>query len=208
MNPASVTIEGVTGTVNGRRVEAGGAYEILLGRDWLKLTNSTADFASGTYSLGGGKVCVKQRGRQLEVMPCTAIVPRPRDDGSDGTESTGSEDCEAEEALRGLLAQFGLGSDSEPSDEECTVVPARWASLPRIRDDIGNQWLEEVNIGPIISESGVSHIRELLVSYKDCFALSFADMEKTPAMTFRIQLKEGAVPVHCGAQRRFAPKEL
>ena len=88
----SVTIEGVTGTVNGRHVEAGGAYKILLGRDWLKVTNNTADFSSSTYSLGGGKMCVKQRGRQLEVMHCTAVTPKPQDDSSEGTESIGSED--------------------------------------------------------------------------------------------------------------------
>ena len=54
----------------------------------------------------------------------------------------------------------------------------------------------------------VTEICELLVEYKDCFTLSFVDLEKSPRVTFHIKLKEGATPVHWGTQRRFTPMEL
>ena len=80
-----------------------------------------------------------------------------------------------------------MGSDSEPPfEEDCTTV-ARMAGLPRIRDDVDNEWLEAVHIGPTLAPPVVEKIRKLLVEYKDCFALSFADLEKTPGVTFKIK---------------------
>lgn len=208
LNPVRVSIEGVSGSVIGKCVDVGGAYEVLLGMDWLRATRNTADFANDMYTLGARKVCVRQRGRQLEILSCTTPSPMVQGNSSEGTKTSSNEDGDAEEALQGLLAQFGLESDSGTLDDENKPIVARLANLPRIKDDLDKEWLEEIHFCPTILTFAVSEIQDLLVSYRDCFALSFVDLERTPIATFHTQLKEDAVPVYCGAQRRFAPKEL
>ena len=71
--PVKGSVEGVNAELIGRRVDAKGAYDVLLGQDWLGDTASTADFKTHTYMLGHEKVTMRQRGRQLEVLPCTPL---------------------------------------------------------------------------------------------------------------------------------------
>ena len=142
------------------------------------------------------------------TAPCLAPIRELKELTSDSIDMSSSDEGDADDVLQGLLAQLGMGSDGEPPfEKECATV-ARMAGLPRIMDDLDNEWLEAVHIGPTLSPPVVTEIRELLVEYKDCFALSYADLEKTPGVTFHIKLKEGAIPVHCGNQWRFAPLEL
>ena len=105
---------------------------------------------------------------------------------SDTTETSSSDEGDADGVLQGLLAQFDLESDSDSFFEEDCTAPARLASLPRIMDDVENEWLEQVHLGPTLSPAVVREVRNLLVQYKDCFAVSYLDLERTLAATFHI----------------------
>ena len=64
----TVEVHGVRASVPARCVDASGAYDVLLGQDWLALTHTSAQFDSQVYALGTRGARVRQRGRQLEVV--------------------------------------------------------------------------------------------------------------------------------------------
>ena len=114
-------------------------------------TRSTTDFGSRTYTLGGGRVLVRQQGRQLEVLPFSAPLRELKELTSDSIDTSSSDEGEADDVLQGLLAQLGMESDSEPPFEKDCMIVARMAGLPRIMDDLDNEWLEAVHIGSTLS---------------------------------------------------------
>ena len=74
----------------------------------------------------------------------------------------------------------------ESWDEEEELAPARMAGMPRIMEDLEDKWIEEVHVGPSLELNTVNEIWGVLREHKDCFALSFADLERTPYTVFKI----------------------
>ena len=86
-------------------------------------TCNTADFDAGTDTLGGGRVLVRQRGRQLEVLRLSAPLCELNELASDSTDMSSSDERDADDVLQGLLVHLGMGSDSEPQFErDCATV--------------------------------------------------------------------------------------
>lgn len=123
--------------------------------------------------------------------------------GESELESVQGDDVEKTDRL---LAQLGLSHHGNWDDG--VVFYARLVGLPHVRDDVDNLWLIKVYFGLILSQLVIAEVKSVLVEYKDCFTLSYADLERTPYMKFAINLRGGSRLVRCGHQRRFVPKEL
>ena len=85
------------------------------------------------------------------MLPFTAPLRELKELNSNNTDTSSSDEGEADDVLQGFLAQLGMRSDSDPPfEKDCTTI-ARMAGLPRIVDDLDNEWLEAVHVGPTLS---------------------------------------------------------
>ncbi|MCG8453172.1 MAG: retropepsin-like domain-containing protein, partial [Spirochaetales bacterium] len=165
-------VEGISAAIIARYMKSHGLYNILLGRDWLRKTSSRADFASDIYCLGGS-VSVRQRRRQLEVLP-----PQNSDAelgaNDDSSRGYGEEIAEEPDAM---LAQFGLEKEEIFFEEDCTASQMVGVSeeQKKMIDDDANEWQEEIHFGFELQPDTVAEVRVFCLEYKDCFAKSFLD---------------------------------
>ena len=187
----AVSIAGLDRHLAFNVVEARGAYDALLGQDWLKSAKAFGDFARGVYTLGNGAV-VQQRHKALyQLQPPRRTQPRGR--GREGSEED-SDDEELAQLLAALENELAFAKEHDEGDD---------AFMARsVEDELAN-----VNISPELSVSERNGVKNLLLSYSDCFAASMRDLEVTPVLKFSIELLQGAVPKRCGRSRRLAPIE-
>ena len=199
-------VEGVGARISARCVNARGAYDMLLGQDWLKATDSSAQFGTKIDTLSK-KVRVRQRGRQLEVLGPVESSTEEEDDSDSGSSTQAERD--AAESLDEILAQYGVEFDDDYFEDDCaSFVRSARVLPPKIMEDTDESWVDEINIGPELPKKISDEVRSLCLEFKDCFARSFLHLEHTLVTTFKIQLKPGTTPMSCGCPRRFALLEL
>ena len=194
----AASVEGVTRLISFSVMRAKGAYDAILGRDWLRLTNTVADFGDDVYTVGGPEgPRLRPDGKELLVLPPPAPELRAEEDDE------AEEVLEAEVALRKLLEEIEAMSEdattSAGEDEEDVWMGYSALELP---DVVG-----ELQLSDSLPSSELEEVNAVLNEFSDCFAMGFAELQPTPLTQFEINVRPGAKAVRSYWQPRLSPAE-